>query len=221
MTKAEHFGFNKPRLQCFTRGDMLLRAVQFVTLILFLFGSMSAANAQTAAEKILAARFAAQVELAEEGNLDAQMSVAQSYEHGSGVEKSIKDAIYWYEAAVEQSDLSAMWRLGSLLLDSYEPDDSSPEAKAAATQSSELYHRAARSGFVAAQQSLGLLYGFGGRVEVDRVRGRMWLFIAEENGQPMTSWLVDKLEKKMSVDERATAHKRARNCIDSGYEDCE
>ncbi len=221
MNKAEHFDLNKPKLQSFPKGSMLLRAIHFVTLILFLFGSMSVANAQTAAEKILAARFAAQVNLAEEGNLDAQLDVAAAYVHGSGVEKSVKDAIYWYEAAIEQSDLSAMWRLGSLLLDSYEPDDRSPEAEAAASQSSELFHRAAQSGFARAELSLGLLYGFGGRVEVDRVRGRMWLFIADENGQPAPSRMIDKLDEEMSADERSMAEGRARKCIDSDYEDCE
>jgi hypothetical protein len=170
---------------------------------------------------MLAARFASQLGRAEQGDLESQLSVATSYRHGVGVEKDMTEAMRWYEAAAAQSSVDAMTELGSILHNKFSWDDKSPEAAEAVAQSIVWYDRAARAGSAAAQNSLGLIYGFGDRVEIDRERGRMWLFVAEENGHPHQTSLVPRLEKQMSEVEIAAAKSRADACVASLYAECD
>ena len=38
---------------------------------------------------------------AEEGNIEAQKSLAFLYEQGEGIEKNLEQAIYWYKEAIK------------------------------------------------------------------------------------------------------------------------
>lgn len=197
-----------------------MRQALFIAFAFFAFLQQDGAQAQSAAEKILAQRFAGTLEQAETGDVDAQVSVATAYRHGLGVEKNLSEAMRWYEAAAEQSSPEAMYELGTILHQSYPPEDTSEDARAAAAQSVEWFNRSARSGFAPAQGTLGLVYGFGDRVEIDRVRGRMWLHVAEANGHSVSSALSERLENALSAEERMLASNRAEVCISSDYTDC-
>ena len=50
------------------------------------------------------------------GNVDAQRSLASLYELGEGIEKNIKNAIYWYKKAEENGCQKAKQKLNNLLL---------------------------------------------------------------------------------------------------------
>ncbi|WP_417812403.1 hypothetical protein [Thalassospira alkalitolerans] len=52
-----------------------------------------------------------QISKAESGDLQAQLSVAQSYQYGLGAEKDIQEAIRWYERAADQGALSRCMNL--------------------------------------------------------------------------------------------------------------
>ncbi len=48
---------------------------------------------------------------AEAGDVDAQKQLAEWYEQGNGVEKDLKQSVYWYQQAAEQDDAFAMFML--------------------------------------------------------------------------------------------------------------
>ena len=164
---------------------------------------------------------AALAELAASGDLQAQLKIAQAYQYGLGLEKDRVDAIRWYEAAAEQSSPLAMFELGSLVFADFTSGDTSPEAKAAAEKSVGWFHGSAVLGFAGAQSTLGLLFGFGDRVEVDRVKGRMWMEVGITNGDTVLKMMKRALERQMSDEELALALSRAETCIESSYVDCD
>ena len=83
------------------------------------------------------------------GDLESQPVVADLYREGRGVQRDYAQAARWY-AAAEDRDPYAAWRLGRML--------ESGEAGPNYTLAAELYAKAARRGFAAAQNSLGNLY---------------------------------------------------------------
>ena len=56
---------------------------------------------------------------ADQGNADAQFSLASMYEHGRGVDKDFTVAVKWYRKAAEQGDANAKKKLDQLA-DSFE-----------------------------------------------------------------------------------------------------
>ena len=55
-------------------------------------------------------------ELADAGNVDGQLRLAQLYEHGQGVLQSFVEAVRWFRAAAEQGSVPAQARLGEIYL---------------------------------------------------------------------------------------------------------
>lgn len=160
------------------------------------------------------------IEKARNGDLQAQLSVAQAYQYGIGAEKNTADAIHWYEAAAQQQSLIAMYELGNLVYSGVDPEDTSEAARAAAIQSFYWFSKAAKLGFPQAQSTLGLLYGFGDRVETNTITGRMWLAVANINGITPNKTMVGMLENRMSTSEIAQAVENAGTCIASDYVEC-
>jgi TPR repeat protein len=54
--------------------------------------------------------------LAEGGNAQAQLRLAQLYEHGEGVLQNFVEAVRWFRSAAEQGLVPAMARLGEIYL---------------------------------------------------------------------------------------------------------
>ena len=158
--------------------------------------------------------------LAEQGDAKVQFELGQAYHYGIGVDRDLSEAIRWYEMAANQDDAAAMFELGSLVYRGFDPADKSPEAVQAAASSIEWYHKASGLGSAQAQSTIGLLYGFGDHVEMDQIKGRMWLFIAQDNGSA-PSPMLGMLENRMSEDELAEARLRADTCLASDYADCD
>ena len=55
-------------------------------------------------------------ELADAGNVDGQLRLAQLYEHGQGVLQSFVESVRWFRAAAEQGSVPAQARLGEIYL---------------------------------------------------------------------------------------------------------
>jgi TPR repeat protein len=51
---------------------------------------------------------------AEQGNAEAQFTLARQYAHGEGVPQDYKEAVKWYRLAAEQGDADAQVNLGIL-----------------------------------------------------------------------------------------------------------
>ncbi|MGA2190342.1 MAG: hypothetical protein ABSH33_17615, partial [Steroidobacteraceae bacterium] len=78
------------------------------------------------AERFLAAnRFADAAalirKLADAGDPDAQVRIAQFYERGQGVVQSFVDAVRWFRTAADKGSVAAQARLGEIYLTGLEP----------------------------------------------------------------------------------------------------
>lgn len=54
--------------------------------------------------------------LVEQGSRDAMSNLGYAYQHGLGLKKSIRWAVYWYEKAAERGSIEAMSNLAHLYL---------------------------------------------------------------------------------------------------------
>jgi uncharacterized protein len=87
------------------------------------------------------------------------------------------------------------------------------------------YRLAAEQGNANAQYNLGNMYNTGRGVPKDDVTAHMWLSIAAKNGTPDTfaDAAMDRafVEIEMPDTDISEAQRRARECINSGYQDCD
>jgi uncharacterized protein len=85
--------------------------------------------------------------LAEKGNAEAQLKLAELYRTGKGAAQNVEEAAKWYRKAAEQGVAEAQFKLGELLL---EGKDAAKHAVEAAT----WFEKAASQGFKAATDKL-------------------------------------------------------------------
>jgi len=70
-------------------------------------------------------------ELAEAGDVEAQLRLADAYERGQGVLQGFVDAVQWYKAAASHGSVVAQARLGEIYLTGLAPPaTASPSALA-------------------------------------------------------------------------------------------
>lgn len=111
------------------------------------------------------------VQAAEQGDPEAQYSLALRYINGSGVRKDAKLGITWLQKAIDQNYPKAAYRYAKL----FEEGIAVPmNAKSAA----EWYLKAAQLGVVGAQRKMGELYNAGKGVNKDPVQAYAWYNIA-------------------------------------------
>jgi TPR repeat protein len=111
-------------------------------------------------------------ELANSGELYAQMRLAQMYEQGFIVEKNVQKALYWYKQAAMQGNKNAKMWLG----DYYIKQDSPYEQKKAIAYFEDL----AKSGNLYAQQYLGYIYITGKGASKDYTKAMYWFKKAQK-----------------------------------------
>ena len=83
------------------------------------------------------------------------------------------------------------------------------------------YRRSAEQGLTSAQTNLGGMYALGQGVAQDYVTAHMWLNIAASSGDADAQKIRDIVQDQMTPETIGEAHRRARVCINSGYEDCD
>lgn len=71
-----------------------------------------------------------------------------------------------------------------------------------------------------AQLSLGVKYAFGEGVRQDYQRAYQWASLSQMKGFEVADELMRTMEAKMSKADIARARQMARECLDSGYQDC-
>ena len=143
---------------------------------------------------------------ADEGNPEAQCTLAQRLNTGSGVGKSPDNARYWFQKAAESGLPEAQYEFGKLLL----PQEPS-EAIA-------WFRKAARQGVAKAMTSLGKLYASGEVLGKDRRQAAAWLVKAAEQGDCEAQTALGQLFAEGSG--QGDAYKQAehwyRQAIDAG-----
>jgi uncharacterized protein len=99
-------------------GYALLRAVcPVVVLLAVLFTFVVSISAVAQNSTPTASTLEQLKALAEKGNAEAQLKLADLYRTGKGTAQSVQDAAKWYRKAAEQGVAEAQFRLGELLLE--------------------------------------------------------------------------------------------------------
>jgi TPR repeat protein len=104
--------------------------------------------------------------LAEAGDVTAQVQIADFCLSGLGAARSLPDALKWFGAAAAQGSTDAQVQLATLLLQAEDATDKD------AVEAVELFQRAAARGNVDAEYNLGVCYRRGIGVAADRDKAR-------------------------------------------------
>ena len=115
------------------------------------------------------------MDLANNGDVFAQDTVGDMYDHGRGVEQSYEKAVEWYRKAAEQGYANTQCRLGSMYHDGRGVEQSYKTAV-------EWYRKSAEQEYAAAQCNLGVMYEYGQGVEQSYEKAVEWYRKAAEQG---------------------------------------
>ena len=113
--------------------------------------------------------------VAETGNTEAQVSLAEAYFYGRGIATNRVEAVRWYRAAAVGGDPAAQASLGLCLLRGWGCERNAEEAV-------EWYERAARQGSMAAMNDLAFCHMHGLGVAKDEKVGFEWALEAAKRG---------------------------------------
>ena len=152
--------------------------------------------------------------LAEQGNANAQNSMAMMYYQGRGVLQDYKAAAQWFRRAAEQGHAQAQNNLGEMY---YAGDGVQQDDKAAA----QWYRRAAEQGRYSAQSGLAMMYYLGKGVPKDYVYALMWANIAATSARKTQVEFRNVVKRYMTSSQIAKAQKLAQECIRKEYKNCE
>ncbi len=112
---------------------------------------------------------------AEDGDVQAQLSLAKAYHLGEGVAKDEGEAVRWLEKAANQGDAAAQINLGN----AYEFGTGVPKNYAAAVR---WFTKAADQGAAEGQRGLALQYHLGQGVPKDDAEAMRWYTKAADQG---------------------------------------
>jgi TPR repeat protein len=135
---------------------------------------------------------------AEQGDDNAQASLAWKYLKGHGVPQDDKKAFQWYTKAAEHGNARAQNNLGEL----YTKGDGVPRDDKEAMK---WYTKAAKQGYAFSQVTLAKMYHKGEGVPQDNIQAHAWYHLAELNGHEESARLRKQLETRMVPDEITSA----------------
>ena len=115
------------------------------------------------------------IQLAENGDVEAQYNLALIYYRGDGIEEDKKEAFEWFEKAARQGDSDAQFYLAF----SYMNGEGIEENKGEAFR---WYKKSAERGNISAQNNLACCYDNGDGVEKDKEKAFKWFKKAAEQG---------------------------------------
>ncbi|MBF0291959.1 MAG: sel1 repeat family protein [Nitrospinae bacterium] len=110
-------------------------------------------------------------ELAEQGDVLAQLALGNMYNKGEGVPKDYAEAFKWFQKSAEQGDSNAQCILGNM----YAEGKGVPQNSAKAVK---WLMKSADRGYANAQCILGVIYNEGYSVPQDYVEGYKWCNLA-------------------------------------------
>jgi hypothetical protein len=168
---------------------MTRRRLSVALVVLVLLGGCSGPDAA----------FIAELQRAEQGDVDAQFNVANAYDLGvGGVQQNDAEAAWWYLKAAEQGNADAQYFLGAM----YSKGEGVPKDLG---QGVAWYRRAADQGDALAQASLALAYESGQGVIKDDVEALKWRFIERTTLELETSRVTDGTQELSSVEKELRA----------------
>lgn len=121
------------------------------------------------------------LQLAEQGNAEAQFHVGLSYAKGQGNPKDDKQAVDWFRKAAEQGHREAQTKLGYM----YATGKGVAQSYISAI---DWCYKAAKQGDVTAQYNLGLMYEQGQGVAQDNSLAISWYSMAAAQGDARSQY---------------------------------
>lgn len=168
----------------------------------FLLGLMYRTGRGVSQDLAAAAYWYQQAALA--GNAWAQFSLGTMHIRGEGVPRNTHEGIRLYRLAAEQGHREAQYNLGALY---YNGDGVARDY----VEAEKWFSKAAANGDAASQFALGEMYSTPHTgVRLDRVRAHAWYTLAAHNEYPGAAAAARRLERGMSVAERASSRAMAR-----------
>lgn len=109
---------------------------------------------------------------ANEGDVDAQIRLAQVYEYGIGVKQNYTQALQWYQKAAKQNESYAQFELGM----QYYLDGNAKRAV-------NWFEKAANQGYAHAQFYMGIMYAYGSGVAKNSYKALYWFEQAAKHNE--------------------------------------
>ncbi|WP_233967876.1 tetratricopeptide repeat protein [Pectobacterium polaris] len=156
--------------------------MKFISLFFATVLSLSLSTAYATADDIENKPLAEIQQLANEGNADAQLELADRYYEGNGVEENDEQAKIWYMKAAEQGNADAQYELGAMYFNEQESAKAIPWFKKAAAQ-----------GNADAQFQLGIMYINGFGTASNYKTAFEYIKDAAENNLPMAQFVLSGL----------------------------
>ena len=150
---------------------------------------------------------------ARQGDLNAQIKLANAYRKGIGVSQDYKTAVKWFTLAARQGNAGAQYNLG--VMHSFGLGVV-PDYKSAV----KWYSLAAKQDHALAQYNLGRLYYLGQGVSENMIYAHMWTKQASSNGFVMGEELNELLSELMTSSQIEDAHKLGKQCLATDYREC-
>ena len=123
-------------------------------------------------------------------------------------------ALREWKPLAEQGNVRAQSNLGVMYADGRGVAQNDTEAV-------RWYRLAAEQGVPLAQSNLSTMYYLGEGVTQDYVTAHMWANIAAAGGEDTAAANRDIVASQMTAEAIAEAQRRARVCMESGYQDCD
>jgi len=142
-------------------------------------------------------------QLADQGDIDAQVNLGVMYERGKGVPQDYKEAMKWYRKAADQGYASAQYIVGDMYDNGWGVTQDYAEAV-------RWHRKAANQGYAPAQTNLGFMYSIGQGVTLDLVQAHMWYNLSAMKGKKIAREVRDLLAKVMTPAQIAEAQRLAR-----------
>ncbi len=141
-------------------------------------GGATEQSGPAAIDQQLERTVAQHLEMAREGDSEAQFNLGCRYLTGWKVERSIEQALHWLKPAGQQGNPEAQFNLGVIY-------DTGDGVERDSTKAFEWYRKAARQGLDKAQFNLAVLYLTGEGVVKNNRQAVKWFRNAAEQGVPV------------------------------------
>ena len=116
-------------------------------------------------------------QLAEQGDIQAQVKLARMYEVGQGVPKDFNEALKWYKEAADHGNALAQGTLGWFFQYGQGVETNLPIAIS-------WYRKAAEQGQAMSQLNLAVMYDDGIGVATNKEEAVKWYRLAADQGEP-------------------------------------
>ena len=143
------------------------------------------------------------IQMAEQGDAEAQSAMGLMYQYGEGVTKDYREAAKWYRKAAEQGLALAQLRLGAIY-------DGGKGVSVDHKEAAKWYRKAAEQGYPKSQLSLGVMYSLGDGVSKDYVKAYAWINVASANGNKNAVKAREMISEYMSSRRIRKAQKLAK-----------